>query len=239
MKMLYTAVGIFKLKNQGKNNVYPTVILSGKECRLDVQEMMIWSALNWRITDDKQLHTYYSEQKKKSGVVFSRSYTDTLNRLIVRGLVASGRGENGEEALYDLISGLYIIPLYQSPVIRIISFLRMVFIFKLPYEKAKVLFERDKKNKNERRVMKLAFSAPMSTAEIVKCIDKNIDFILIIRYMVAKTANRYTHPIITELFFPLPHFSVARYIASNTSNRKKNWNTVCTTASANPIFPLL
>lgn len=178
MKMLYTAVGIFKLKNQGKSNVYPTVILSGNECRLDVQEMMIWSALNWRITDDKQLHTYYSEQEKKSGVVFSRSYTDTLNRLIVRGLVASGRGENGEEALYDLISGLYIIPLYQSPVIRIISFLRMVFIFKLPYEKAKVLFERDKKNKNERRIMKLAFSAPMSTAEIVKCIDKNIDFIL-------------------------------------------------------------
>ena len=178
MKMLYTAVGIFKLKNQGKNNVYPTVILSGNECRLDVQEMMIWSALNWRITDDKKLYTYYSEQAKKSGVVFSRSYTDTLNRLIVRGLVASGRGENGEEALYDLISGLYIIPLYQSPFIRIISFLRMVFIFKLPYEKAKVLFERDKKNKNERRVMKLAFSAPMSTAEIVKCIDKNIDFIL-------------------------------------------------------------
>ena len=178
MKELYTAVGIFKLKNQGKNNVYPTVILSGKERRLDVQEMMIWSALNWRITDEKQLHTYYSEQEKKSGVVFSRSYNDTLNRLIVRGLVASGRGENGEEALYDLISGLYIIPLYQSPFIRIISFLRMVFIFKLPYEKAKVLFERDKKNKNERRVMKLAFSAPMSTAEIVKCIDKNIDFIL-------------------------------------------------------------
>lgn len=178
MKELYTAVGIFKLKNQGKNNVYPTVILSGNECRLDVQEMMIWSALNWRITDDKKLYTYYSEQEKKSGVVFSRSYTDTLNRLIVRGLVASGRGENGEEALYDLISGLYIIPLYQSPLIRIISFLRMVFILKLPYEKAKVLFERDKKNKNERRIMKLAFSAPMSTAEIVKCIDKNIDFIL-------------------------------------------------------------
>lgn len=178
MKTLYTAVGIFKLKNQGKNNVYPTVILSGNECRLDVQEMMIWSALNWRITDDRQLHTYYSEQEKMSGVVFSRSYTDTLNRLIVRGLVASSCGENSEEALYDLISGLYIIPLYQSPFIRIISFLRMVFIFKLPYEKAKVLFERDKKNKNERRIMKLAFSAPMSTAEIVKCIDKNIDFIL-------------------------------------------------------------
>ena len=178
MKELYTAVGIFKLKNQGKNNVYPTVILSGKECRLDVQVMMIWSALNWRITDDKKLYTYYSEQEKKSGVVFSRSYTDTLNRLIVRGLVASGRGENSEDALYNLISNLYIIPLYQSPFIRIISFLRMVFIFKLPYEKAKVLFERDKKNKNERRIMKLAFSAPMSTAEIVKCMDKNIDFIL-------------------------------------------------------------
>ena len=65
MKMLYTAVGIFKLKNQGKNNVYPTVILSGNECRLDVQEMMIWSALNWRITDAGLWHADAVKTAKK------------------------------------------------------------------------------------------------------------------------------------------------------------------------------
>ena len=65
MKELYTAVGIFKLKKQGKNNVYPTVILSGNECRVDVQEMMIWSALNWK----NYIHIIPS--RKKSPALYS------------------------------------------------------------------------------------------------------------------------------------------------------------------------
>ena len=66
MKKLYTTVGIFKLKSQEKNNIYPSVILAGKECKLDVQEMMIWSSLNWRILNIDQLYSFYEELEKKS-----------------------------------------------------------------------------------------------------------------------------------------------------------------------------
>lgn len=178
MKKFYTTVGIFKLKSQERKNIYPSVILAGKECKLDVQEMMIWSALNWRILNQDQLYTYYEESEKKSEFICSRSFKDALNRLINRGLISEGTGDTDEEALYNLISKLYVIPLYQSMVIRIISFLRLLIIFKVPFEKTKVLFQKDRKTKTEKRIMNLAFAAPMSTAEIIKCVDKNIDCIM-------------------------------------------------------------
>lgn len=177
MKMYYTTVGIFKLKRQEKNNVYPVVILGGNECQLDVQEMMIWSSLNWRILNAAQLRAYYEEMEKKSNFICSRSYEDALNRLINRGLVSVGIGESDEDALYNLISKLYIVPLYQNIFIRIFSFLKLYVLFNVPYEKSKVLFERDKKTKTEKRIMELAFAAPMSTAEMIKCVDRDIDFI--------------------------------------------------------------
>lgn len=178
MKMYYTTVGIFKLKRHEKNNTYPLVILGGKECELDVQEMMIWSSLNWRILNSEQLRSYYEDMEKKSNFICSRSFDDALNRLINRGLVSVGAGETDEEALYNLISKLYIVPLYQSAFVRIVSFLRLALCFDVPYEKAKVLFQRDKKTKTEKKIMELAFATPMSTAEMIKCVDKNIDFIL-------------------------------------------------------------
>lgn len=177
MKMYYTTVGIFKLKRQEKNNIYPLVILGGNECQLDVQEMMIWSSLNWRILNDAQLRAYYEEMEKKSNFICSRSYEDALNRLINRGLISVGIGESDEDALYNLISKLYIVPLYQNIFVRIFSFLRLYVLFNVPYQKSKVLFERDKKTKTEKRIMELAFAAPMSTAEMIKCVDRDIDFI--------------------------------------------------------------
>lgn len=178
MKKLYASVGLFKLKRHGTNNMYPAVILSGNECKLDVQEMAVWASLNWRILTYEQLYAFYEEQEIRSALICSRSFYDTLNRLVLRGLIAEGSGETDEEALYNLVSKLYIIPLYQSAPIRVLSFLKLVVLHKVPFQKAKVIFERDRKNKNEKRIMELAFSAPMSTAEIIKCIDKNINCIL-------------------------------------------------------------
>ena len=80
MKKFYTTVGIFKLKKQEINKMYPTVMLSSKECKLDVQEMTVWASLNWRILDYEQLFSYYEEQEKKYGLIFSRSFEETLNR---------------------------------------------------------------------------------------------------------------------------------------------------------------
>lgn len=178
MKKLYAAVGIFKLNHKDKKEIYPSVILSGNECKLDIQEMSIWASLNWRILSYEQLYAYYKEREEKFDFICSRSFENSLNRLCVRGLIAEGEGDTDEEALYNLISKLYIVPLYQSTLIRTISFFKLILLHNVPFTKAKVVFEFDRKTRDEKRIMKLAFSAPMSTAEIIKCVDKNISCIL-------------------------------------------------------------
>lgn len=178
MKKLYAAVGIFKLNHKDKNEIYPSVILSGNECKLDIQEMSIWASLNWRILSYEQLYTYYKEREDKFDFICSRSFENSLNRLCIRGLIAEGIGNTDEEALYNLISKLYIVPLYQSTLIRTISFLKLILLHNVPFSKAKAVFEFDRKTRDEKHIMKLAFSAPMSTAEIIKCVDKNISCIL-------------------------------------------------------------
>ena len=110
MKKIYAAVGIFKLNHKDKKEIYPSVILSGNECKLDIQEMSIWASLNWRILSCEQLYAYYKEREEKFDFICSRSFENSLNRLCVRGLIAEGIGNTDEEALYNLISKLYIIP---------------------------------------------------------------------------------------------------------------------------------
>ena len=53
-----------------------------------------------------------------------------------------------------------------------------MLVHRVSFEKAKIIFNFDRKTKSEKKIMQLAFSAPMSTAEIIKCVDKNIDCIL-------------------------------------------------------------
>lgn len=178
MKKFYVAVGLFKLNRKDSNKPFPTVILSGKECKLDIQEMTVWTSLNWKILTLDELEMFYNERESRYNLICSRSLEETIERLIVRGLIAEGVGDTDEEALYNLISNLYVIPLYQSLTMRILSFLRLTLLHNISYKKAKTVFEYDKKSTSEKRIMNLAFSAPMSTAEIIKCVDKKINCIL-------------------------------------------------------------
>ena len=45
---LYTAVGRTQVKSNIKGQRYPMVILNNREYILDLQEMMLWTVLNWR-----------------------------------------------------------------------------------------------------------------------------------------------------------------------------------------------
>ena len=47
---LYTAVGHFK-KATGEDGAYPVVMVNQREYCLDLQEMTVWTILNWRLLD--------------------------------------------------------------------------------------------------------------------------------------------------------------------------------------------
>ena len=173
MQKLYTAVGRMQFKGRNKNVRCPMVLLGKKEFVLDIQEMMIWSVLNWRILSDEEVQTFYDAKAKETGYMTHRSVQESIKRLVRRGLVAEGSGELGADALYNLLAGLYVVPISESPLLRFVSFIRLTVFEGIPYSVTKQIFSKDTRSNDEKKVMLLANQAILSTAEIIKCAEIN------------------------------------------------------------------
>lgn len=174
IKTLYTAVGRFERRTNGCNRSCPIILLGGQEYMVDMQEMVIWSMLNWRILRWDDIAQEYEKLSTASGYCTERSWEDCTNRLLTRGLLVSGSGETEYDALYDLLGSLSIIPTSGPFFLRLASFVKLTLLAHVPVSAARKLFQKDKRTKYEALVMRLAGQALLSTAEIIKCIDKNI-----------------------------------------------------------------
>lgn len=167
----YTAVGHFRRKNDGQGQSYPVIIINQKEYCVDIQEMALWTALNWRLLKSTQVKAVYDKLNRECEIPALRTMEDCLGRLVTRGLVASGCGDTDFEALYDLLGGLYVAPLSESLPLRIAAFLKLTVLKGVPIRKAWGLFRQDQPNEQEAQVMALSRQALLSTAELVKCAE--------------------------------------------------------------------
>ncbi len=172
-KTLYTAVGKLKMKGRINGMRCPLVTIGDREYILDMQEMILWTVLNWRILSMEETAALYEKKAQETGFSSHRDMEECMRRLIQRGLVAEGIGDTGADALYDLISDLYVVPISESLFLRIISFIRLTFFARVPFSATRKLFCRDKRNDGEQKVMQLANQAILSTAEIIKCVDQD------------------------------------------------------------------
>lgn len=144
---------------------------------VDVQEMILWSCLNWRIVRMEEIGVLYAESIPTLEHFTERLWEDCLERLLVRGLLVCGKGETEYEALYDLLSSMYIIPTDGHFWFRVLSFLKLTLSGHVPFSATKRLFLRDKRTESEREVMILARQALLSTGELIRCIEKGIHFL--------------------------------------------------------------
>ena len=174
LKTLYTAVGRFERRTNGCRRYCPVIVLGGKEYMVDVQEMVIWSCLNWRIVRMEEIGLLYAKTFPGQEDVVDRPWRECVERLLTRGLLVCGKGETEYDALYDLLSSMYIIPTDGSRLLRILSFLKLVFVNHVPFSAARKLFYRDQRTENEKQVMVLARQALLSTAELIRCMEKDI-----------------------------------------------------------------
>lgn len=168
---LYTAVGLFRRRQDGLGRSYPVIEINRKEYLLDMQEMVLWTCLSWRILDPEQLQAAYERTVKDLTPALSRPYEDCVDRLLVRGLAVSGVGETGTDALYDLLGSLYVVPVSSSLLLHVWTFLKLTLWDHIPVSKARSLFQKDRPNQEERRVLELSKQALLSTAEIIKCVE--------------------------------------------------------------------
>jgi hypothetical protein len=174
LKTLYTAVGRFERRTNGCRRYCPVIILGGKEYMVDMQEMIIWSCLNWRIVRMEEIGHLYTKTLPEQKDVINRPWKDCVDRLLIRGLLVCGKGETEYDALYDLLSSMYIVPTDGSAFLRVLSFLKLTLINHVPFSAARKLFYRDQRTENEKQVMVLARQALLSTAELIRCMEKDI-----------------------------------------------------------------
>ena len=163
MKKLYTAVGIMKQKRGEKGMTYPYVELGKQEFVLDMQEMVLWSVLNWRILSENEVKELYEKKVNELGLAYHKSMETCQYYLVQRGLIAEGVGETAADALYDLMSGLYVVPISENFFIRFFSFVRLT-LKGIPFSTTKKILFRDKRSDGEKKVMCLANQAIFSTA---------------------------------------------------------------------------
>ena len=77
--------------------------------------------------------------------------------------MAFGTGETDFEALYDLLGGLYVVPLSESLPLKLTAFLKLTVQKGVSVSKAKALFQRDYPNEQEAQVMALSRQSLLST----------------------------------------------------------------------------
>lgn len=174
MKTLYTAIGKFECRTAESTSEYPVIMVSGKEYMMDPQELILWNALSWRILNRSNIGHYYNAAIQKSEFHPSRSLEDCLNRLISRGLVISGSGDTEYDALYSMIAALNILPATGSFLVKIIAFCKLSWKYGLSLKTARFIFRKDSRTATEALVMSLVNQTQLSTAEVIKCVDRNI-----------------------------------------------------------------
>jgi len=172
MERLYTAVGRFERKNTD-NGTYPVIIVNGKERMVGLTEMIIWACCCWRILNQTRLEELVGKKLREGGVE-NCEMTEIVNRLLTRGLIVSGIGDNEAEALYSLLSGLYIIPVVSGLLMKTLVFLKVVFARGIPFNRARAVFKREALSDRERRVVNLARQTTLSTAELIKCVELGV-----------------------------------------------------------------
>lgn len=173
MITFYTAVGRYVLRRDNEGRQYPVVITHGNESLLDVQEMIIWSSLLWKVSTYDELKNEYLAKSRSAQVSGQYALDHYLNRLQQRGLIVSGKDYVGVDALYDLLSRLNVIAVSDSLIAKIAAFL--MFSFRgVPLRVTKKIFFRTKLSDDESQVLSLARQQIMSTAELIQCVELGV-----------------------------------------------------------------
>ena len=171
---LYTAIGKYEFRRDKDGNKQPVIIAEEKEYSLDIWEMILWSSLIWNIhTHDEITKIFYKKEREVHvlGELSCETYIDRMEKI---GLIVSGHGITAADALHDLLSKLYVIPVTANLISKSAAFLHLTFIKKVPYKVTKHIFDKPQFSATEAKVMKLARQNRLSVGELIKCVECGI-----------------------------------------------------------------
>ena len=168
---LYTAIGKYEFRRDKDGNKQPVIIAEEKEYTLDIWEMILWSSLIWKIHTHDEITKIFYKKEREVHVLGDLSCETYIDRLESTGLIVSGHGITAVDALHDLLSKLYVIPVTANFFTKSAAFLHLTFVKRIPYKVTKHIFDKPQFSAAEAKVMKLAGQNRLSVGELIKCVE--------------------------------------------------------------------
>ena len=168
---LYTAIGKYEFRKDTDGNKVPVIVAEDKEYTLDIWEMILWSSLIWNIHTHDEITKIFYKKEREVHVLGELSCETYIDRLESAGLIVSGHGITAVDALHDLLSKLYIIPVKATFLSKSIAFLHLTFVKRIPSKVTKHIFDKPQFSAAEAKVMKLAGQNRLSVGELIKCVE--------------------------------------------------------------------
>lgn len=168
---LYTAIGKYEFRRDKGGNKLPVIIAEEKDYTLDIWEMILWSSLIWNIHTHDEITKIFYKKEREVHVLGELSCETYIDRLESTGLIVSGHGITAVDALHDLLSKLYVIPVTANFFTKSAAFLHLTFMKRIPYKVTKHIFDKPQFSAAEAKVMKLAGQNRLSVGELIKCVE--------------------------------------------------------------------
>ena len=168
---IYTAIGKYEFRKDTDGNKMPVIVAEDKEYTLDIWEMILWSSLIWNIHTHDEIMKIFYKKEREVHVLGELSCETYIDRLESAGLIVSGHGITAVDALHDLLSKLYIIPVKATFLSKSIAFLHLTFVKRIPSKVTKHIFDKPQFSEAEAKVMKLAGQNRLSVGELIKCVE--------------------------------------------------------------------
>lgn len=173
MMTFYAAAGSYQIRSEDGKNM-PYIMRLGKLQPVSVPEFSIWSMLLWDVQTYDELRKKYYE-KLEDTELDPGTFDKRLEMLVKRKLIIKGVGYTGEDALYNMLSDTYVIPLRGiQGSRRIVNVAKLLKQKKVTFFEAVYLLQPEKTTDAERRIMKLVLQTPLSVPELVRCFENGV-----------------------------------------------------------------
>lgn len=172
MVTFYATVGCYRIiTEEGRKVAYIQKL--GKYHAISIPEFAIWSALLWQIMTYEDLKAAYAQIMAFQPQPIP-DFDQMLKMLLKRKLILSGVGYTGIDALYRMLADAFVVPYRISSPRKVLGLLRLVVKGKIPIIGALSAAKEEKLTDNEARIINLVKQTPLSTAELVRCFDREL-----------------------------------------------------------------
>jgi hypothetical protein len=172
MMTFYAAIGSYRIKTVDGHK-QPYIQKLGKLHPISIPEFLIWSTLLWEVMSYKELKHEYDALIIKAGIK-APQFDELIELLVKRKLIARGVGYTGADALYNMLSGAFIIPFRMSSGKKLLKVISLLSKKKITVIDAYNLLKNDARTAEEIRVLDLVEQTPLSTSELIRCFDKQL-----------------------------------------------------------------